>query len=491
MAKIPLLGGAYQAQSLIADCQRCVNLYPEINPEGAAFPVTHYQTPGLRVLVERTPQIGSGGWRGLYTSSLSKATRQLYGVYWNEVYRIGSDWALHLLGTIGSYQGQVSMQDNGTTLLLVDGTPNGYQIDLATDAFAPYAPDGFYGANVVQYLDTFFIFNRPGTREFYISLSNESTLDPTDRGSKTGQPDLLQTLAVLHREIWLLGTKTTEIWYNSGAALFPFEEFPGVFIDHGCDAVYSPAHIDESLFWLVTDEDGHALVVQGQQYQVKRVSNHAIEQLLNSYGDLSDAISFTYQMNGHSFYWLTLPRADVTWVYDTTTQQWHQRAWADSSGKLHRHRANCHAFCYDTHVVGDWADGKLYSMEVAAHDDAGVAIQRIRGFPHLIVGFDQNDKPISADGKTLSFRRFIADMEVGEWNNPANPPEISLRWSDTKGKTWGSYVKQQLGNTGEFQTSIQWLQLGAARDRVFELSWSVAMKTALNGAYIDPLVWGK
>lgn len=50
MPKIPLMGGSYEARSIIADLQRCVNLYPEPNPQDAEAPFTHYLTPGLTVL---------------------------------------------------------------------------------------------------------------------------------------------------------------------------------------------------------------------------------------------------------------------------------------------------------------------------------------------------------------------------------------------------------------------------------------------------------
>lgn len=62
---------------------------------------------------------------------------------------------------------------------------------------------------------------------------------------------------------------------------------------------------------------------------------------------------------------------------------------------------------------------------------------------------------------------------------------ISLRWSDDRGHVYGSPVTQDIGEAGEYLTSLQWQRLSYARDRVFELSWSVPMRTALLGAWID------
>jgi hypothetical protein len=66
---------------------------------------------------------------------------------------------------------------------------------------------------------------------------------------------------------------------------------------------------------------------------------------------------------------------------------------------------------------------------------------------------------------------------------PANL--ISLRWSNDRGHTFGNPVTQSIGETGDYLTSLQWQRLGLARDRVWELSWSVPMLTVLQGAWID------
>jgi hypothetical protein len=62
---------------------------------------------------------------------------------------------------------------------------------------------------------------------------------------------------------------------------------------------------------------------------------------------------------------------------------------------------------------------------------------------------------------------------------------ISLRWSDDRGRSFGSPVTQPIGDVGEYRTSLQWQRLAYARDRVFEISWSVPMATALQGCWID------
>jgi hypothetical protein len=62
---------------------------------------------------------------------------------------------------------------------------------------------------------------------------------------------------------------------------------------------------------------------------------------------------------------------------------------------------------------------------------------------------------------------------------------VSLRWSDDRGHSFGSPVSQSIGEIGEYRRSLSWQRLAYARDRMFEVSWSVPMPTALLGAWIE------
>ena len=215
------------------------------------------------------------------------------------------------------------------------------------------------------------------------------------------------------------------------------------------------------------------MVFQGNAYQAKRVSTHAIEHAIQQYSLVSDAIGMTYQLEGHYFYVLTFPTGDATWVYDLTTGLWHQWAWADSNGLFHRHRANAIVTCYGVTLVGDWELGQLYVLDENIYQDNLAPIIRVKSWQHLV-----------QDNKRVAYNSFVADMEVGE-DFSDGVLNVSLALSDTKGKTWGNQIMQSLGGGGDYLTNVQWRRLGIARDRVFELSWSLNAETALNGAFVE------
>jgi hypothetical protein len=481
MPRVALTGAAYTARSVIASAQRAVNLYAEPLPQAQGEPaqMAHYPTPGLR----RLGTLPQGNVRAIRQAT----TGGIYAVAGDGVYIVDpSAWTGTLLGNItGLRPYPVSMQDNGNTLVIVDGTTGGWTVDLASHAFAAISDPAFYGADKVDFLDTFLVFNKPGTPQFYISGSLATTFDPLDFANKESFSDLLVTLIVAKREIWLLGDRTCEVWYDAGAAFsttdptvatsFQFAEVQSVFVDHGIRAKYSVATYDDTIYWLTYDRAGQGYVLAGANYQTKRISTFAIEQAFTTYTRIDDAIGFVYSLGGHVFYVLTFPHADVTWVYDITTGLWHEWLWIDVNGAEHRHRANCAYAINGMVVVGDWENGNLYAVETTAGTDNGATIKRLRGFPHLL-----------NDGKRVFHRQFLADLEAGTGGNQLpEPPQVSLRWSDDRGHTYGSPVLIDAGATGEYLRSLQWQRLGLARDRVYEIWWSTPYPTALQGAWLD------
>lgn len=484
MALIPLIGGAYVSRSPLANMQRCVNLFPEKNPEDSPVPVTHYQTPGT-VLVAEGPL--PTAWRGLYPAP----NGSLYGVLGNKVYKINSDFVLTELGTIGSGSTPVSMADNTAHLMIVDGSSSGWTVDLSTDALAVVSSPNFYGGDFVGYLDTFFVLNRPGTREWYASDSNAITF-PALSAARTGASDLLVALIVNHLDIWLIGQRTTEIWSLIGGAGFPFQRVQGVFIQHGCVAPRSVATWGLELFWLSQDNNGQALVLTGTNYAVRNITTPALSFAISKYQTINDAIGYVYQQGTHVFYVLTFPTADRTWVYDNATGAWHEWLFVDENGVEHRHRSNCTAFAYSKNIVGDFQNGKLYELDINSFTDDGTPIVRRRGFPHVV-----------NDGLHSYHRQLIVKMEVGtieagegnllpaveaanlDLGEPERMPMLNVRWSNNGGTDWESTLQVPMGATGEYGATPSLRDLGIARDRVYEIFWSENCEAALNGVYLD------
>lgn len=395
--RIPLKQGAYQARDVIAAAQRCLNLYGEVNPEGEASPTTYYLTPGLTRLGQ--PPI-TGRVRGLYTAT----NGQLFAAIKNGIYYIAEDFTATLLGTTADQTTPVKMGDNGLDLVIVDGSTSGWSVNLTTHTYAAISDPDFYGSNYVGEMDTFLVFNKPGTPIWYCSDSNAITFDPLYFASKSGYADSLAGLAVRNRNVWLIGTQaTSEIWYNAGQTDFPFQIISGPFVQYGTPAIYSIATWGSAVYWLGQNENGTSFVLRGKDYGASKISTPAIDYEISTYSTISDAVGWCYEQAGHAFYWLKFPTAGKDWVFDTTTEQWHERSWQNpDTCENEMHRAFCGTFAYGINIVGDHETGQLYMLDLNNPTDNGDFIERRRGWPHLM-----------KDGFRVSFQSFVADMQAG------------------------------------------------------------------------------
>lgn len=475
MSRVELISSAYDGKSLIASGQECVNLYAEINNKDPQAPaqVTYYPTAGV-VLYANPNFIKSA--RGCYRTSLGTA----FYVVGQNVYFLSSTGVLIFLGAIADRDSQIKFADNGIVCTFVDGQ-NGYVIDLATNTLGIIIDPNFYSASWVALLDTFFIYDRVGTNQFFISGSNVNyammtttgAFDPLDIAAKSGFNDPIVGIVAIHRELQLIGELTTETWIGTGAADFYFQEQQGAYINHGCAAKYSIATMDVLAFFLMQDQQGNGILVQLQGYDVIEISTPRFVSIIKSYETINDAIGFCFQIEDHAYYALVFPTANKGWLYDLKTKQlceWNYTG----DGNFNRPRANCCMFVNDLNLVGDWENGQLLKLDINTFTDVGNPIVRVRTFPHMN---NNNDKS--------TYPTFEVDMEPGTRTDEEDDPQISLSWSDNKGKTYGNPVMQSLGKTGEYLTVPSWNRLGMARDMVFKVSWSVDAKTSLNGGFVE------
>jgi hypothetical protein len=470
--KTPILGSTYVARSVNAADARMVNLFPEIVPEAGKEPAFLMRAPGLRLLATLP---AATTVRGLWTLG-----NYMYAVCGTTLYKLDSAYAITALGTIAG-SGPVSMSDNGTQIFIAANGPS-YIYNASTDTFAQIADPDFPGAVTVGYLDGYFVFNEPNSQKIWItSLLDGSQVDPLDFASAEGSPDGVVGLIVDHREVWVFGTNSVEVWYDAGTADFPLQRIQGAFNEIGCAAAYSITKMDSGVFWLGKDARGQGMVYRANGYTGQRISTHAVEWHIQQYGDLSNTIGYTYQQDGHSFYVLIFPSANTTWVYDVATNSWHERAsWLN--GSYIRHRSNCQVAFNNEIIVGDFENGKLYAFDLDVYADDG-AIQRwLRAWRALPTG--QNNLHRSAH-HTLQL-----DCETGIGLNlgQGSSPEVMLRWSDDGGHTWSNEHWRSMGRIGEYGYRTIWRRLGMTtkiRDRVYEVSGTDPVKIAIMGAELD------
>jgi hypothetical protein len=513
--KTPILGSAYVARSVNAADARMVNLFPEAVPDGGKEPGFLNRAPGLRLLAN----MGDGPIRGLWQFG-----GYGYAVSGETLYKIDSLWNTTVIGTVAGSSGPVSMSDNGTQLFIACNGPS-FIYNSSTFAYAQITDPDFPGAVTVGYINGYFVFNEPNSQRVWITtLLDGQSVDPLDFASAEGSPDGLVSLIVDHREIWLFGTNSVEVWYDAGSSPFPLVPVQGAFNEVGCIAAFSVAKLDNGLFWLGADARGKGIVYRANGYAAERISTHAVEWQIQQYGNLSDAIAYTYQQDGHSFYVLIFPSANVTWVFDVATALWHERA-AFINGSFTRHRSNCQMAFSNEIVVGDHELGNIYAFDLDVFSDDGAVQKWLRSWRALPVGTNdlkrtaqhslQLDAETGAISSTVTTTPITTDVsnpnddlltengdflvweydtisalltesgenlvqedgglilnavassvggkilvELSTMSATAIDPQVMLRWSDDGGHTWSNEHWRSMGKTGEWGRRVIWRRLG-------------------------------
>ena len=377
----------------------------------------------------------------------------------------------------------------------------------------PSSDGAFSGGNTVDTVDNYFVYNRPNTQQFGASDPLSPISQSTSFASKDGSPDNLVSVIVDHREVYLLGETSSEVWIDVGAVPFPFQRIPGTSTQHGIAAVFSMARLGNSFAYVSRNNRGQGMIVQMNGYIPQRISTHAVENtLVNQYID--DAIAYTYQLEGHECYVVTFPTIDLTWVYDATTQMWHKWLSVDNANVYHRHRSNCSAVFQNMVLVGDYANGKIYELDRNNYTDDGNEVRRLRRAPHLVADlqrqyFDEFQIQFQPGVGTTGFYKptaaiYImspyviysdASLIIGPLDNvilgiqnTINPtdvttyPQAMLRWSNDGGSTWSREYWVTIGQMGRYKNRAIWRRLGMARDRVFEVVVTDPVKAVIVSA---------
>jgi hypothetical protein len=464
------IGPSYQAEALAQNAQRCVNLYLEQDPTGKQ-PAVLYGTPGLRLV----GIVGTGPIRAQETVGDSMLV-----VSGNGLYRVSSSFSSTLLLNLSTASGPAFIAQAGTDVLVTDGAA-GYYVDFsaATWTAGVVSAPGFpVNPGSCTSLDGYFITHTVGTQTFQISgLFDAQTWDAADSAAKEGQNDPLVRVIASYRQLYLIGSKTSEVWQNVGptdSSLFPFERIQGAFVEQGTPSPATVRDIDGAILWLGQSKVGSSLVWRMQGFTPVRISTHAQELAIDGYARVDDAYGWTYQDKGHAFYMLSFPTAGATWCFDITTQLWHERPYRNTStGAFEHHRGAAHAFFAGLHVVGDRSSGNLYDLDRKTYSDNGAPLVALRASPHVFNA--------GARGY-ISLLEFF--MQPGVGLNDGVDPQAMLRISKDGGRTFDYERTASIGRIGEGKQRVRFNRVSNARDSVIELSISDPVPRVLIGANI-------
>jgi len=448
--RLPLVGGAYKGRSVDASPEDCINLFVDISGEKGSL----VNVPGS---VEFA-QLPEGEVRGLH-----RFGSHVYAVCGTNLYKVASNGSYVDLGSIGSSSGQVRMADNspvaGNQIAIADGGA----LKIYDGSTGTITTTSSVNTDSVVFLDGYFIFNQIGSGAFWwTALYDGADIDALDFASAEGSADNIISIMMDRRQIWLIGEQSAEVWYNSGGNP-PFSKFQGGFSHFGCAAKHSLVRMLNGVVWLSRNENGHTIPVAAQGYAPQSlVKDHPqVAYQMGKYGKVDDAFAYAYAYEGHTFYVLTFPTENVTWVFDVETQHWHQRAHIIDSTFPNRERYNCHVFAFDKHLVGDYSNGKIYELSSQYYTQDGTIIPNQRT---TTWNKDQEENRIRIRSLQLSGEEGVGGS-------------VFLPYSKNGGHTWSYELERSFGVIGDYNHRAIWRKLGHGREWVFRIIRKADAKT--------------
>jgi hypothetical protein len=380
---------------------------------------------------------------------------------------------------VSGYGKPIAFASDGTRVFLANG---GVIHDVTTlGVLTPLADtDAPQYVTHLAFLDGYILAINDGERgdgKFYNSVVTDGeSWSALGFQSAEGSPDNLQSLQVVQRQIYLLGTDSTEIWENDGVT--PFSRIPGGLIEIGCLARYSPVKRGNSLIWLSHTKQ----FVEFTGTAVKFLSSRYDKELAE-FTNVRDCIGGYLLHGGQEYCLFHFPTEDRTLVYNPALEDW------------------CEWMVWDS-LRSEWG---AYDFRCSARDLNSGQTFVGKGSAQIIAALDSDsrvDFSSSAVSAPFKFLRRTGWIDFGTSNqkrieavqfrakrgtafDPSTTPKLMMRYRNDGKTLWSNEKEISLGATGETNHHIRLKRLGVCRSRQFEISATDDVPIVLSNAEAD------
>lgn len=292
----------------------CQNMYPERVPNEIGAEWVLVSSPGQKLL----SALG-GAPRGAF-SSYGVFNGDILAVYATTLYRVNSAGVSTPIGTVPGADRVIFTSVRGYIAFTANG--EGWVVDPANNLTQITDPD-LPTVNSVTAMDGRLIFTEAGTdRVWWSGIFDPTNIDDLAFATAETFEDQLVRVIADHRELWLFGQQTIEVWRPVADFEQPFQRVGDLVLEKGCLSPLSIVKADNTLFWVGQD----AIVYKAEGVSFKRVSNHGIDRILSglTQAELATVYGFSYTDDGHIFYVMTIPGV-ATVTYDAATGSWQTR----------------------------------------------------------------------------------------------------------------------------------------------------------------------
>lgn len=301
----------------------------------------------------------------------------------------------------------------------------------------------------VAYLDGYTIISENGGIEFeWTDILDASTRNATYFASKEGRQDNVLRVLASQGNIWVMGGKSRELFYNTGGSgADAFARVSGAVIDRGLKRRTLCIEYEGAVFYVGNDN----VFYVGQGVSDNPISTSAVDYALEQ-EEPTDV--FIYEDRGHKFVCIRFAERPA-WCFDLLTGAWHERATGTSFDAWE---------IVDTvFAYGKWLAinrlGVIYEMDRTNKDGATPLRRTMVSLPLDLAGRRYRVPLLEIRGQP-GFADIGRDISV------------MLRLSRDGGATWGLEKVAKFGALGEYGSLARFRGLGMARSLTAEVSVS-------------------
>tara|TARA_R110000851_G_scaffold332695_2_gene509549 strand:+ start:387 stop:1823 length:1437 start_codon:yes stop_codon:yes gene_type:complete len=407
-----------------------------------------------------------------------------YRVVETTLFEVSSSGAHVSRGTIPGDKRCTFADDGSNLIICCAGVVQQYT--QSTNILITVTDVNIVGSTAVDFLNNKFFYtnvNIAAGVDFVVSnVGDGTTASGLNAGKVEDDPGKLVRAYSFEDRMYMFTERTTPLYWNNGDVQPPLVPVEGRVIEKiGLDALHSVAHTDKYIYWLGDDK----MVYRAISGQAQPISTIPIAHSMESYAVTSDAVGYTFSIEGQNFYVLSFPTENKTWCLNEALGP---DGWFNLSSDTNRgkYNATSHMFVYNKHLLSDETNGNLYALDINAYTNNTLTIQRVRTMASIhggLVGFP---------GKLIQMSSFELIMKkgVGLITGQGDNPQIIIEYSIDGGESFkqGKFVK--VGRRGQTNIKVKWDNLSTFYDLIIRITTSDPVYYSLQTASIDARLAG-
>ena len=469
-----LTNTSYPAKSTIVSSQRLYNMYSEDAPQSSPFSVPSlYNIPGTSLW-----QTITGNYNSYYGAVVMN--QYLYVVFGSEVYKIDQNKNVTNIGTLGTSPNRIIMVENGQQVTILTSNGLGYYYTESTNTFAQITDPDFPIGSGMTSIDGYTLVSKAETGEFYVSDLRDTTVwSALAKATAEALSDNIVALATYQRQLFILGERSIEIWYDSGVTAQPFRPINQTFIQQGCIGKYAYTVSNSGLFWVGDNKS----IFWTQSLSAQKISNFGIDYELSKLTNIENIFVSSYVQEGHEFITFTSIQDEFTITYDTATRSWHDRGSLNSTQNGQTYWGATAAISFNNQIIVPGIEvGKLFYLNPAVYTENGSTMTSEVTSSTLFFNFNR----FTVNQLVLIMENGVGISEPAQGSNPL----IEMTFSIDGGNTWKTSRATYVGKEGEYLTQVKWENLGQARNFIFKFRITDPVPRKIVGAYYQKTMGG-